>query len=314
LERASVETDVTDFNGWHDVMRRAYSLTRCQRLDDGPFTAKLATRSVGDMVVGRISSSPLIYRRGADEIRRNPIDHVLVLLLKRGQFGVCQGEKEVAASPGDIVSYVQSRPFELHIGSSYSAVTLSVPRQAITARGIVVKDLPGFTSGASPNGHLASRVFEEVAAALERPDCRGSDELLDALLDIFAVATRAATVESTSRSPQAFLNLVERRVTDRIDDPDLDLASMAQLCRVSLRTLNRAFAPLGTTPMRWLWKHRLNHARRLLTDRRVDSVTEASLLTGFKDVSHFSRAYRSAFGHTPSSLLGGGDQTVAKSP
>ena len=304
-----METDVTDFNGWHDVMRRAYSLTRCQRLDEGPFSAKLATRPVGDMIVGRISSSPLIYRRGADEIRKNPIDYVLVLLLQHGQFAVCQGEKELAAHPGDMVSYVQSRPFDLHIGSSYSAVTLSVPRQAITARGIALKDLPGYASGASPNGHLAARVFEEVTSALERPDCRGSDELLDALLDVFAVAARATLVEPAGRSPKAFLKLLERRVTDRLDDPDLDLASIAQLCGLSVRTLNRAFAPLGTTPIRWLWRHRLNHARRLLTDRQVDSVTEASLLTGFKDVSHFSRAYRSAFGIAPSALLRGGNET-----
>ncbi|WP_165960602.1 GlxA family transcriptional regulator [Actinocrispum wychmicini] len=65
---------------------------------------------------------------------------------------------------------------------------------------------------------------------------------------------------------------------ERLDD-DLDLDTLAEHARMSVRTFSRRFrAETGMSPGRWLLRQRLEHARRLLetTDMPVDRVAEDS--------------------------------------
>jgi transcriptional regulator GlxA family with amidase domain len=65
----------------------------------------------------------------------------------------------------------------------------------------------------------------------------------------------------------------------------------------------RLFASEGTTPMHWLWERRLREAHRLLSNQVVSRVKDAALAAGFSDMSHFSRAFRAAFGQSPLEVL-----------
>jgi AraC-like DNA-binding protein len=69
------------------------------------------------------------------------------------------------------------------------------------------------------------------------------------------------------------------------------------------RTLNRLFAGEGATPIRWLWQQRLAASFTALVEGRVGQVTDAALSFGFSDLSHFSRAFKAQFGHSPQFVL-----------
>jgi len=84
-----------------------------------------------------------------------------------------------------------------------------------------------------------------------------------------------------------------------LHDPALDVGSIARALNTSPRTLNRAFAANGTTPMRWLWRQRLDAAHRALALDRARSVMDIAFSYGFSDVSHFNRVFRKAFGTSP---------------
>lgn len=69
---------------------------------------------------------------------------------------------------------------------------------------------------------------------------------------------------------------------------------------VSLRQLERNFVDtFGMSPKTYYRVLRLNHAHALLQQTDL-SVTEVAISTGFTSIEHFSRAYRSQFGETPS--------------
>lgn len=75
-------------------------------------------------------------------------------------------------------------------------------------------------------------------------------------------------------------------------------AAVARLCNVSLRTLQRHFRKrYGTTVSTWLWRLRLAEAYRLI--RSGESVKGAAFTLGFKQLSHFSRAFKEAHGIAP---------------
>jgi len=79
----------------------------------------------------------------------------------------------------------------------------------------------------------------------------------------------------------------------------MELSEYARLCGRSLSTFRRDFKEVyGTTPGRWLITKRLEHGRFLL-EHSDKPVSEVILDCGFKNFSHFSRAFRQKFGTTP---------------
>ena len=93
-----------------------------------------------------------------------------------------------------------------------------------------------------------------------------------------------------------------------IEDP-LEIPEIADLLKISRRQLERLFKDhLGDTPNNFYLKIRLNSARQLLQQTHMP-VTEISTACGFVSSAHFSRAYSSRFGISPSKdrkILSGG--------
>ena len=90
-----------------------------------------------------------------------------------------------------------------------------------------------------------------------------------------------------------------RLMQDHIADP-LTLEQVARLSGVSARHLQRHFlADLGTTVIGHYTQTRLTKADELLRQSRM-SIIEIAGAVGFSNQSNFARAFRSAFGVSPS--------------
>lgn len=78
--------------------------------------------------------------------------------------------------------------------------------------------------------------------------------------------------------------------------------ALANLCHVSLRQLQRHFRLAFNVGVRdWLIRLRLTKAHALLMS--AQSVKEVAFELGYKQLSHFSRDFKSHHGITPSVLL-----------
>jgi transcriptional regulator GlxA family with amidase domain len=74
--------------------------------------------------------------------------------------------------------------------------------------------------------------------------------------------------------------------------------ALARACRVTLRHLERFFlAAKGATPQKWLDRLRLRRATALLDGRK--GVKEVAWELGYKQASHFSRAFKQFYGVPP---------------
>ena len=118
-------------------------------------------------------------------------------------------------------------------------------------------------------------------------------------------AVRAATAEQkvSLQSRNGIRNVHLSRaiaiMKDRIDDP-VSPTIIADELGISTRQLERLFGKLlNTSPKKYYMELRLEKARHLLiqTDQ---SMTDIALSCGFDNSGHFSRSYRTAFGHSPS--------------
>jgi len=82
----------------------------------------------------------------------------------------------------------------------------------------------------------------------------------------------------------------------------VQLQRFAYLTGRSLATFKRDFEKLyHTTPNRWLQQRRLQEARYLLTEKGKP-VSDVYLEVGFEDLSHFSFAFKKAYGVAPSKI------------
>ena len=90
------------------------------------------------------------------------------------------------------------------------------------------------------------------------------------------------------------------RLESRYAEPH-SLTSLAADAGMSPFHFARVFRELvGTPPRRYLLRARLRQARRRLLDG--ESVTHTCFATGFNNLSYFIRAFRRAFGASPSLL------------
>ncbi|WP_316824220.1 AraC family transcriptional regulator [Pedobacter miscanthi] len=81
---------------------------------------------------------------------------------------------------------------------------------------------------------------------------------------------------------------------------NVDINRFAYLTGRSLATFKRDFEKIfNLSPNRWLQKKRLNDAYYLITEKGWKS-SDVYLEVGFKDLSHFSFAFKKAFGMAPS--------------
>ena len=96
-------------------------------------------------------------------------------------------------------------------------------------------------------------------------------------------------------------NLIEAAalMQANIEEP-LSLDEIAALVGVSRRQIERLFKRyVGQVPTKYYLDMRLRRARELLLQTAM-SVMEIAVACGFQSPPHFSKCYRSLFGHTPS--------------
>ena len=79
-------------------------------------------------------------------------------------------------------------------------------------------------------------------------------------------------------------------------------AKMAELCSVSLRTVQRHFRKhYALSVAEWLRSIRMKEAKRRIL--AGDSIKAVAIDLGFKQPSHFSRVFKESYGIPPSFLL-----------
>jgi len=310
MSATSAETTVEagdSFEHWHQVTCRDYSLSEFHCTSDDEFGARISSRAFGALALTNASATMGAAQliRGQAEIRRDPRNHFMLFLVTDGEIGVVQDGREPRAQSADLFVYDQTRPLTLEFQQRYRTIMLSIPRpllesripraRACTARRI---------AGTSKLGALTGTIVRQLVGFDDQTKTHIIDRVAASTLDIVATALDAETVgDGLAHSGRhRLMDRVETYLLANLHDPQLDIEMIASALNMTPRTLNRVFAAEGTTPMRWLWQQRLAASNRALAEDRIKSVTDASLSFGFSDVSHFSRAFKMAFGKSPRAL------------
>ncbi|HTR48815.1 MAG TPA: helix-turn-helix domain-containing protein [Verrucomicrobiae bacterium] len=96
-------------------------------------------------------------------------------------------------------------------------------------------------------------------------------------------------------------------IVQRLRDPSLNIAQIAEALHCSKRYLHFVFANSGSTIEELIWKLRLDGCKYDLQDPNLAgrSITEIAFSWGFNSYPHFSRKFRTEFGASPRSFHAG---------
>ena len=298
------------FERWHHATCRQYSVTQCKNVVEQNFRARISVREFGALKLhDYLSVTPpddliTVTRREAD-IRKDHRDHFQLWVMLDGHTALTQQDTTAQIEAGDLMLQDQSLPFELELGRQTHALMVVIPRSLLASRLSTTNRLAARRiSGNSQIGVLCRDFVRQLSLLDDATDDRVAGRLAVSILDILAIALEVECDPVNAGSKRRYvLDEVKQYMLANLQNCELDLAAIAYARNIAPRTLNRLFASEGTTPIRWLWQQRLAASYNALCEGRVVQVTDAALDFGFKDVSHFSRAFKAAFGVTPRSLV-----------
>lgn len=291
------------FEYWNDVVLRHCIPAASAPLAGGDFDARLAVRGVGMVDICSLSAPLHCWDRTARYLRQGPDDDLWLGYMQGGYGQLEQGGRKATLAADSLVLYDAAQTFRFSLGGRDNHL-VRIPRHLLSGRLPGLESLTAVALDDRRPGVIPLREMLRQAAAmpgcLDNPDISG--RFSQTLLDLLVLSLELQDLDNVSAERDLYarmMNYIRRQLVD----PDLNIESLAQAHYVSVRTVTRAFARHKKTPMAVIWQERLRSSREAIERGRVNSVSQAALDFGFSDFSHFSHAFRKAFGVSPSTLL-----------
>lgn len=281
---------------------------------DRPLGARLASHSLGEILIGSAQSGAQRFRRDAAVIARSDVDHLIVQLYRHGGFSGFAGKRQVTVGPGDVVIFDLARSFESE-ARAFANITLVVPRRHLG----LAKGDPTLHGRVFAANKLATVMFAEQLRTLlklcrkaQREDC---DQLVAATLAALQALVRplqhANAQLKFDRRDNSTLGRMARYIDGHIEDPELSIEQLARAFNVSRASLYRIFESVGGVAA-YIRNLRLDRAFEEFSRSQGhgDRLNVLARRWGFSSEAAFSRAFKARFGIGPAELRRRGASAV----
>ena len=292
---------------WREMVLRLFAdVEIASRTNDG-FYGRMQSRFGDGVRFTVVDAASQAVQRRHRQAREQYEDCYFAVLMLSGTQWMEQDGRQAMLGAGDFALYDGSRPHQLTFSRQWGEIILNIPRTTLHAL------LPGtdrFTAMRVARESALGSVLQSFLGSMAREIHRLDPAQLGTLTG-HAVGLIATTLADSrgddgalSRHRGATLTRVKAFVEQHLDDPQLDAARIAAELRLSPRYLNKLFEAEQTSLMRHVWRRRLERCRADLLDAAHAGarVGDIALRWGFNDLSHFSRAFRERFGHSPRDL------------
>lgn len=300
------------FGCWLELILQSYAPYRIRSKHVDNFTAQLDVAQMGQAYLISQTEPSLEAHRDAGLIRRDDPEFYTFGLNIRGHVQMTQNRRTVLVGPGELVMHDTSRPFHCVVrgerfrgGDRHTGISFNFPRSLLplperTAQQLILTALPGRAGfGRLIWRHLAGLSRDQAHPSAEA-DQLGlvTVDLVAALLAHHAQAEAALPAPTYQRALSARIYAF---IDGNLANPNLGAELIAAAHGVSVRHLHRLFGAQGTTVASWIRARRLERCRHDLIDPGLRDRTVAAIGArwGLVNPTHFSRAFRAAYGHSP---------------
>ena len=269
------------------------------------FDAQLVTAHLGQLLLVETCSVGQDFDRTAPRIHQDGIDHCLIQIYLEGETrGLWGAHKHSTARPGDVLFLDAAQTVRSRV-SPFRNLTLLVPRPLLIPHLGDPECHHGRTLPRdSTSGRLLGQHLCLLWDLLKTTPASEAQHIGLGLLDLVGRYFGGNPTDHMEQLPQTALALRETirgYIEQALERPDLGVETLAHQFAVSRSSLYNLFKPLGGVSG-YIQDRRLlrANARLLATDTKRVNITQLALGLGFKQTSHFSRAFREKFGYSPS--------------
>ncbi|MFF1380700.1 helix-turn-helix domain-containing protein [Streptomyces sp. NPDC058308] len=328
--RASLSSEAVPpeerFDWWHGLKSASPIATTLRSDCTEDFPVAVDHVDLGAATLTTMSYPSSEVRRTARHIRKGDPGSLQVSLTLQGLSGFEQAGRNVQFGAGNILLYDSSSPFEgwMRRGDDSGAATESIvatlplrllPLPADRIVSLVAVPLSASTGFGSLLAHFMRQVMDDSGQFGDTS--AASDRLSHTLVDLVGHLAaqhldRERELPTESRRRTLLLR-VQSHIRRQLGDPALTPDSIAAAHHISTRYLHRLFQEQGLTVSSWIRQLRLERCRRALANPELATVPVGAIAArwGFSQPAVFTRAFRAAYGLTPSeararTLLGDG--------
>lgn len=151
------------------------------------------------------------------------------------------------------------------------------------------------------DGDKVEQLFKDLVHCYKIHDLTASIRMKALLLEIIAYYIEHADGESmqfSSTPANEKLNSVMNYINEHLSD-NITIERLAAIAHFNPRYFIRFFKQnIGSTPIHYINQVRMEKAKNLLSTSRMN-VTEVADAIGFNDLFHFSKAFKTHTGYTP---------------
>lgn len=276
------------------------------------YLASSVALHLGSMIVIETRTTPLHYDRTALHVASAPIDHYLVQLHLRGGSRVWCATREIVCGAGDIVVNDMTCPSRtaslLAPGDAqHCHLAFFVPRPLLAPLlaapdAIAHPLIAGHTTyGRVLRSHLLA--IYRSGAGLTRAQSEAVTRALPPLIAAGIQPAPGAEPVVVTAVARAKRLTIQRYLERWLDAPSMDFEAMCRTFGMSRASLYRMFEPDGGV-VAYLRKRRLRRAFAAMLSPAWQQfrIVDIALQHGFQSESGFVRAFRRAFGVSPSGV------------
>jgi AraC-like DNA-binding protein len=292
-------------------------------IDHHPDPAKrMARATITDL--GKISlcsarSNATTIHRTRTLVRDDAEPRIFLSLQVSGTSMIIQGGREAVLRPGDFALFDTTAPYTLVNDQGIHAHYFRIPRSELALPTDVISRVTASRLG---EGHamaeLASTYFQRLAGSHALQSLPNADLVGQPSIELIraVVATHLDEPRLAKEPLQATLEFrIMEYVRAHLAEHDLTAARIAAAHNISVRHLYGILARSGITLGEWVRVRRLEECRNELAKPGAEHMTIASIAQrwGFANPTHFSRAFREAYGMSPRDwreLKKGGDPAI----
>ncbi|MER7445928.1 helix-turn-helix domain-containing protein [Microbacterium sp. NPDC097977] len=269
------------------------------------FRGVIRGASVDEVHVNEVRATSHVVERTPELIARSDRSYFKLSLMLAGTGMLIQDDREAVLQPGDLAVYDTDRPYSLVFDDDFRTMVVMFPKHLISLPADMVGQLTAVRiSGQGGLGGMVVPYLTQLAGNLDQLAGTTGARLAHSALDLVTtVFTRELGLDEVSADPhRALVQRIRSYIDRNLASTDLGPASIASAHFISTRHLHGLFQEQGVTVSTWIRTRRLEQCRRdlldpMLADRPVAAVAAR---WGFVDAAHFSRAFKTAFGISPS--------------
>jgi AraC family transcriptional activator of tynA and feaB len=296
------------FDEWRTAIRENFvALDLSPDRRSGHFAGSVRSATVAHLQLSTVRSTPQECVRTPSLALADAQEYLQVGVVTRGAGSLAQDGRRTMLLAGDFAVYETGRPFRWNFTADWELLVLTWPRAtidlstaqsaAVTARGFDGRS--GFSGivGGMLRGLVAEPPGLTAAGAV-----RLADDVGELVATLAAERTAQAGPAPGSPARADLLDRIDAWILQHLGDPGLGPADVARAHHISTRQLHRLFGAHADTVSRRIHRLRLERCRRDLLDprRAGDSITQIARRWGYADLPQFSRAFRAAYGLSPS--------------